>query len=763
MAENINALILPIGADASQFKQSINNVKSAIKDLSNTISATPFNLVSDEQKLKLNALQETLKILSTDVKEFGKSVEIPKNSITGLNKKIAELNKQKIILDATTSSAQIEILTRRIENLTQLRNKIDGLGSSFKNLAKDIEFPANSIAGLDKRIRELNAKKITLDAKTSASEIARLTKEIEKLTEKRNNINALGSSFEQAANSTTTSSKRIQDSSKKARTALTSLSLVAQDLPFGFIAIQNNIPNLITAFDGLRAETKSTRKAFAELGAVLQGPVGALFALSAGISIVTYLTQKYGSLGNAIDAIIGKTVSLKSIQDKVNKSFDDTVKSTAGEVANLNSLVNILTNANSKKEQQLGAYDELNKKYPGFLFNIDRENIATATSAKLIAERTKLISQQIILEGRRNALIELIGQSAKEGEIALRGIVTQGKDLGFFEKVLLGIRGTFAGIGGAGVLNILSADLGNAAKESQFFKDKLDGVNNVLTETNNAVNILIKSQDELEKKQKAAAAAAEKAAKDAERQAKKATIGTITQGEALNNGVITSDIGLLTRVIEANVRLTNLAVDRIRRYRDKSFKDINGIKPLDLLPKKLDKRAGVPMSEELSRQVGGTLLELDNLSNKFQQTSQALESTFLQPLTSAFEEFFETGKIGFKEFGKSIIKTIQQIVAKIIATGIINLLASILVPGGAQAASLVGGAAGAANSTGLGRAFGDAFRSVLGLGGNRVAAPSFAGVGGGGMQMNGQVVFVQRGSDLVGVLNRTNGTINRVG
>lgn len=692
MAENINALILPIGADPSQFQKSINDVKNSIKELGSTISATPFNLVTTEQKNNLAQLQNTLKTLTNDLKEFGKAVEPP----------------------------------------------------------------ANSIAGLDKKIKELNSRKITLDAKTSASEIARLTKEIEKLTEKRNNINALGSSFEQAANSTTTSSKRIQDSSKKARTALTSLSLVAQDLPFGFIAIQNNIPNLITAFDGLRAETKSTRKAFAELGAVLQGPVGALFALSAGISIVTYLTQKYGSLGNAIDAIIGKSVSLKSIQDKVNKSFDDTVKSTAGEVANLNSLVNILTNANSKKEQQLGAYDELNKKYPGFLFNIDRENIATATSAKLIAERTKLISQQIILEGRRNALIELIGQSAKEGEIALRGIVTQGKDLGFFEKVLLGIRGTFAGIGGAGVLNILSADLGNAAKESQFFKHQLDGVNNVLTETNNAVNILIKSQEELEKKQKAAAQAAEKAAKDAERAAKRATIGVITEGVALNNGVITSDIGLLTRVIAANVRLTNASVDEMRRYREK-----NTPNPLDLMPKKLDKKTSVPMSQQLEQEVGKTLLELDNLSNKFTQTNEALQSAFFQPLTEAFENFFETGKFGFKEFGKSIINTIKQIVSRIIATGIINLLASILVPGGPQAASLVGGAAG--GGSGIARAFGSAFRSVLGLDRNRIAAPSFSGIGGGGMQMSGQVVFVQRGSDLVGVLNRTNGTINRVG
>ena len=36
-------------------------------------------------------------------------------------------------------------------------------------------------------------------------------------------------------------SKQIDDFSKKSRIALTNLSLVAQDLPFGFIGIQNNL------------------------------------------------------------------------------------------------------------------------------------------------------------------------------------------------------------------------------------------------------------------------------------------------------------------------------------------------------------------------------------------------------------------------------------------------------------------------------------------------------------------------------------------
>jgi hypothetical protein len=47
-----------------------------------------------------------------------------------------------------------------------------------------------------------------------------------------------------------------------------------------------------------------------------------------------------------------------------------------------------------------------------------------------------------------------------------------------------------------------------------------------------------------------------------------------------------------------------------------------------------------------------------------------------------------------------------------------------------------------------------------------VSAPTFsgaAGINGGGIQLAGQVVFVQRGPDLVGVLNQGNARIGRVG
>ena len=96
-----------------------------------------------------------------------------------------------------------------------------------------------------------------------------------------------------------------------------------------------------------------------------------------------------------------------------------------------------------------------------------------------------------------------------------------------------------------------------------------------------------------------------------------------------------------------------------------------------------------------------------------------------------------------------VIKQIKRVTAALLAKSLIKGLANLLAPG---VGGLIGAGLSGISDTGLAD-------FLSNTGGQRV---NFDGLQG-GMQMSGQVVFVQRGSDLVGVLNRTNGTINRVG
>lgn len=628
MAENINALILPIGADVSQFEKSIKDVKDAYKSLKQEIDKTPFNLVTSQQINQLKGLENTIE---------------------------------------------------------QLQNRVN-----------------------------------------------------------KTNFN------------------QLNNSSKDARTALTSLSLVTQDLPFGFIGIQNNLPGLIQSFGELQRTSGGTKGALAQIGAALTGPAGLFLGFSAVTAAVTFAIQKYGSLGEAIKVLFGAAKPLTEAQKEFNKAIFETTGRLTVEDAKVSALTKTLLNQKVPQKDRLAAYNELTKIAPDVVAGISKENALTSesnllieTNAKTRKELTRLKIQEAGITAALTTNETKLAELRNKLIIADQDYVKAVSELNKANKQAI-----ITGFGSQTQQQIalktlndnivavqqLRTQIDGLTREQQGYLDQLDPTANGIAKINAETDARIKKlKDE------------EKAQKDAAKALKKEGIGNIVEGE-IGNGVITSNLDFLRRTIEANVRLTNASVDKMVRYRDSKLKQPS---PLDLAPDKLSKIPAMPMSKELELQIGQTKLMLEETAQNFATAKEALSDVFFNPLTDLFTNFMDTGKMAFKEFGKAILSTIKQLVAKIIATGIINLLASFLVPGGAQATSLLSGVAGAGGSR-LGQAFGGAVRSVLGIR-NNIANPTFAGIGGGGMQMNGQVVFVQRGSDLVGVLNRTNGTINRVG
>ena len=133
--------------------------------------------------------------------------------------------------------------------------------------------------------------------------------------------------------------KQIDDFSKKSRIALTSLSLVAQDLPFGFIGIQNNLPSVISSFGELTREAGGVGGALKQLGSALIGPAGLFLAFSAVTAGVTFLIQKYGSLGAAVTALVSNNAKLVQVQNALNKELATSIGNTAGETAKIQILV----------------------------------------------------------------------------------------------------------------------------------------------------------------------------------------------------------------------------------------------------------------------------------------------------------------------------------------------------------------------------------------------------------------------------------------
>jgi len=86
--------------------------------------------------------------------------------------------------------------------------------------------------------------------------------------------------------------KTLPSTSGQATNALTNLSRVAQDAPYGFIGIANNLNPLLESFQRLSKEAGGTGGALKAMASGLMGPAGIGLALGAVSSIIVAFGPK---------------------------------------------------------------------------------------------------------------------------------------------------------------------------------------------------------------------------------------------------------------------------------------------------------------------------------------------------------------------------------------------------------------------------------------------------------------------------------------
>jgi len=559
--------------------------------------------------------------------------------------------------------------------------------------------------------------------------------------------------------------KDIPPAAQKAQNTLTGLSGVVRDLPFGFVAIQNNLPILVDQFSSLSKTSGGVGGALKNLGGALIGPAGIAFAFGAVTSIVTGLIQEYGSLGEALNVILGITKPLTEAQKAFNKaSFE-----TAGNVAAEESKVNILTKTllDNKKPQadRLAAYGELKKVAPDVVSGIKDENALTNESNLLIAANSKLRAESVRLKVQEAGITAAL--TTNETKIAeLRAKLATATDKYVKSAGALNKSDKQAIITGLGSVSAqqlaldafnnnakavkeLNGQIGILTGENQKYLNQLDpvvlGLANINEQTRKNVEGLKESNKETEK---------------SESNSKKRTKQLEREAIALKKKTEADEKALEKLRQERTIRVTaQLEVDFQRRGNIDTSEILK--KRIQETQKEVQRTAGA-IQIPLQFPAVNPLALLQNLKlaqAEFQKlkeaanleaTTQLISDTFFSPLSNLFQDLISGADNAFKAFAKAVLNAINQIVAKIIATGIIKLLSMIASPGG------FGGAGGFA---GLLKGIG----SALGFSIGKVANPNFGGVTSGGMAMSGAVNVVLRGQDLVGSLNRTNAQINRVG
>ncbi len=525
--------------------------------------------------------------------------------------------------------------------------------------------------------------------------------------------------------------RSIDDFAKKSRIALTNLSLVVQDLPYGFIGIQNNLPALTQSFAQLSSEAGGTQNALKQIAAGLVGPAGLFLAFSAVTTAITYAVQKYGSLKEAFNALIGIAPILTESQKEYNKAVADATGNVALEEAKIKILVGTLNDLDAPQRLRIAAYNELKKVSPDVVAGIKEENALTSESIDIINKSSEARLQAIRLRIQEAGINAVLTNNAEK-------LATKQQELNLASKEYVSNAVAFTKAQNS---TNISGQAAVQVQQSAFsaFKSSAKSVSTLLKEISN-----LKSEQEAYLDQ----------LKPIVDQTSLINLGTkerigLIKKETKAQQENTKEYPTLFEIFKKLIVIRNEFTQdsELFKYFERASKGLEKFRKDNV---EVETKFKVPTTLALSPMMKQKMEELKALAQEFTNVREILTQTFFNPLQDLFTNFFETGKFAFKSFADAVLKEIQRLVARIIATGIIKLLASILVPGGAVAVA----------ATGLKSVSTGALADFLGGG---VRNPSFGGVQGGGLGMSGQVALVLRGQDLVGAINRTNTTINRVG
>ena len=611
----------------------------------------------------------------------------------------------------------------------------------------DVTQFTNSMGDVSEAIKKVQTRLKT----ATGAEIPILNKELFDLTEtlKRLKKEGLEEPFE-----------GVSKGAKGARVALVNVSQVIQDLPFGFIGIQNNIPGVVQAFTNLRGVSGGVIGALKAMGSALIGPAGIFLGFSLVTSGVTFLISKYGSLGNAIDALFTKQTKFNDVIVRASESIKEFSKSIitnnelsgqaaasqSGQALSATALLRVILDLTKSEDERKKALERLKALDTERFKNFDIEkgkieglelaviSYTRALVAQSIANKfvDQVSTTSVELEKQRNALQELYNQiDLLEKKYPGLAYETQK-----YSKELISSQGRI-GVGfvepSNGVLDYIAT-----FKKITEQEGVIQGVVKQLEDLNTATIKAVQSANQLSSplkivEDKTKAAKAPKAAKE-------------------KKGLDILDLERRARIAAQKLQ------DRADKNRLRFLAE--QLKAEEKLTKEFWKQQDAIMNADanaFSKKNLGTFGFLDielvqeNLNNAklaFQKAYEDLNLIFFEPLQNLFNDLITKGVVNFKDFGDAILKTLTQLATKIIASGILKLLANLM----------SGGALGVAKA-GLAAVGTEGLAAFLAGGG----AANFGGVQPGGMGMSGSVNLTLRGSDLVGAINRTNSQISRVG
>jgi hypothetical protein len=562
--------------------------------------------------------------------------------------------------------------------------------------------------------------------------------------------------------------------SNQAAFALTNLGRVAQDAPFGFIGIQNNLNPLLESFQRLKAETGGTGSALKALGQSLIGPAGlgiALSVVSAGILFYQQYQQRANKEVTTAKKVTDEYInSLGQVQQAQLKG----AQAAQGELATLKLLYNQYQNSTLPLEQRKDAYKEIQKLYPAYFGNLGFE--ATATEKTKNAYNS--LTESILASARARAAADLIAKNSTRQLENEQKIIDLNTQIQNERTKQLKLQNTVESQNllakqEANILTSKQADIVNkyltaGAKEAELIKLK----NNLITDS----NLLTEKNIQLTKSVN-------------QEVAKGGKVSGSVGGDALQKGKMPKADNTAN---EAKKRAEDLAKEA-NAFGAKMLKSIQDfqINVSNLAAEKKAKidfidpdqlQSAVALTDMFQKEIFGNLQKVNkHLVDFNQQASDIINGSLVQTFAgigNAIGESLANGTSLAENLGASLLNSLGSVLGQLgqmaIATGVAllgiktalkTLNPFVAIAAGVALLALSGVVRGQASKIGGGIGGGS------GGGGGNFSAPipqasstiSTSAAGSAQDFGGGRVVFEISGTNLVGVLNRSGAQLKRYG
>lgn len=260
-----------------------------------------------------------------------------------------------------------------------------------------------------------------------------------------------------------TAFKKMPNASGQATMALSNLSRVAQDAPYGFMGIANNINPLLESFQRLQASSGSTSSALKAMGSALIGPAGIGLAVGVVSSLIV-------SFGDEIINFVSQTSSADVALSKFNTTMSKSVGEAQAEIDKLvilNGIVDDTTRSTTERERALA---QLKNTYKG---NLELQSLDIQDGAKL-----KIVIDSIAEALKRKAMAQAFAtviaeEEAKKVRLQIQSFEEMRGSVGGVTKAYEFVKAAIMGAGSAMSIVDLNTTLANKAlnQNVQSIKD----------------------------------------------------------------------------------------------------------------------------------------------------------------------------------------------------------------------------------------------------------------------------------------------------